>query len=370
MIRRLLPPLLTLLVVVAFAWTMVYLYQKSRPRPVVYPTAVPELRDIVKKTVATGALVPRKEVAIKPRVSGVVDKLYVEPGQHVKERALLARIQIVPDVVRLNQAEASLRTAELNYSSTKTEFERASQHKEKGLISEADFARQELAFKLRSEELEAAETNLQLVRVGASKKAGQVSNLVYSTVEGMVLDVPIKEGGSVIEANNFNEGTTIASIADMSDMIFQGRVDESEVGSLRDGMTVSILVGALSDQRFEGQLEYIAPKGREKEGTIEFEIRAAVKLKPGTFIRANYSANADIVLSRRDHVLSLNEAWVQYDGPRAFVEVEVAPQRFERREVEVGLSDGIWVELKRGLTPTTRIKRTDATVASKPQQRP
>lgn len=370
MIRRLLPPILTLLVLGAFAWTMYYLYEKSRPRPVVYQTAAPELRDIVKKTVATGALVPRKEIAIKPRVSGVVEKLYVEPGQHVKVRALLARIQIVPDVLRLNQAEASLRTAELSLANAKSEFERASQHKEKGLISDADFARQELAFKLRSEELEAAETNLQLVRVGASKKAGQVSNLVYSTVDGMVLDVPIKEGGSVIEANNFNEGTTIASIADMSDMIFQGRVDESEVGSLRDGMPISILVGALGDERFEGQLEYISPKGRDKEGTTEFEIRAAVKLKPGTFIRANYSANADIVLSRRDHVLSINEGWVQYDGPRASVEVEVAPQRFERRAVELGLSDGIWVEIKQGLTPTTRVKKTDANSASKLTQRP
>jgi HlyD family secretion protein len=370
MIRRLLPLLVTLLVLGAFSWTLYYLYQKSRPSPVVYQTALPEVRDIIKKTVATGALVPRKEIAIKPRVSGVVDKLFVEPGQHVKEHALLARIQIIPDVVRLNQAEASLRTAELNHANAKREFERATQLKDKGLLSEAEFTRQELSWKLREEEREAAETNLQLVRVGASKKTSQVSNLVYSTVAGMVLDVPIKEGGSVIEANNFNEGTTIASIADMSDMIFQGRVDESEVGTLKDGMQVSILVGALSEQRFDGKLEYIAPKGQEKEGTIEFEVRAAVKLKEGTFIRANYSANADIILSQRDRVLSVSESWLKYEGPKAFAEVETAPQHFERRAIELGLSDGIWVEVKLGLDPNTKLKRPDVSGGSKAPIRP
>ncbi len=361
MIRRLLPPLVTLLVLGAFAWTLYYLYRKSQPRPVVYQTARPEVRNIVKKTVATGALVPRKEITIKPRVSGVVSKLYVAPGQHVKERALLAHIQIVPDVVRLNQAEATLRTAALNYANANREFERATGLKDKGLISEADFIRQELNFKLRKDEHEAAETNLQLVRVGASKKSGQVSNLVYSTVEGMVLEMPIKEGASVIEANNFNEGTTIATIADMSDMVFQGRVDESEVGSLQDGMPVSILVGAFGDQRFDGKLEYIAPKGQEKEGSIDFEVRAAMELKEGTFIRANYSANADIILSRRDQVLSVNEAWIQYDGTRTFVEVETTNQHFERRALSLGLSDGIWIEVKQGVDLTSRIKRPEMT---------
>jgi HlyD family secretion protein len=369
MIRRLVPLLVTLLVLGAFAWTLYYLYQKSRPRPIVYQTAVPEIRDIVKKTVAAGALVPRKEVTIKPRVSGVVDKLYVEPGQHVKEHALLARIRIIPDVVRLNQAETALRSAVLNDSNALREFDRATQLRDQGLLSDADFAKQELAAQLRQEEREAAEANLQLVRVGASKRTGQVSNLVYSTVEGMVLEVPVKECGSVIEANNFNEGTTIASIADMNDMIFQGRVDESEVGSLREGMPVSILVGALGEQRFEGTLEYIAPKGQDKDGTIEFEVRAAVKLKAGVFIRANYSANADIIVSRRDRVLSVNEGCVQDEGARAWVQVEIQNQKFERRPVELGLSDGIWVEVKKGLDKTTRVRQPDTPAGTSPPHR-
>jgi HlyD family secretion protein len=359
MIRRLVPPLVALLVLGAFCWTLYYLYQKSKPRPVAYRTAVPEIRDIVKKTVAAGALVPRKEVTIKPRVSGVVDKLYVVPGQHVREHELLARIRIIPNVVQLNQAEAALRSSELNRSNALREFERATQLRDQGLLSDADFAKQELDAQLRQEEREAADANLQLVRAGASKRTGQVSNLVYSTVEGMVLEVPVKEGGSVIEANNFNEGTTIASIADMNDMIFQGRVDESEVGALREGMPVSILVGALGEQRFDGTLEYIAPKGQDKDGTIEFEVRAAVKLKEGVFVRANYSANADIIVSRRDRVLSVNEGCVQYEGARALVEVEIHDQKFERRPVELGLSDGIWVEVRTGLDRTARVRQPD-----------
>jgi HlyD family secretion protein len=365
MIRRLVPLLVTLLVLGALAWTMYFLYQRSKPRAVVYRTAAPEVRDIVKKTVAAGALVPRREVTVKPHVSGVVDKLYVEPGQQVREHALLARIRIIPDVVRLNQAEAALRSAELNNANALREFERAQQLRDQGLLSEADYAKQELAAQLRQEEREAAESNLQLVRVGASKRAGQASNLVYSTVAGMVLDVPVKAGGSVIEANTFNEGTTIASIADMSDMIFQGRVDESEVGSLEVGMPVSILVGALGEQRFDGKLEYIAPKGQDKDGTIEFEVRAAMKLKEGVFVRANYSANADIIVSRRDRVLSINEGWVEYQGSRAWVQVEVAPQKFERRPVELGLSDGIWVEVKQGLDKTSRVRLPDTAGGAK-----
>lgn len=357
MMRRLLPVVLALGIVGAFVWTLVFLYRKSEAQPIVYGTVGLERRDIVKKTVAAGALVPRREVTIKPRVSGVVEKLYVEPGQYVKEKALLAKIQIIPNVVSVNQAEANLRAAEISFATAKKELERFSKLRQQNLISETEYTQQELAFKLRQQELEAAENNLQLVRVGASKKSGKVSNLVHSTIEGTVLEVPVKEGASVIEANNFNEGTTIAAIADMNDMIFQGRVDESEVGALRPGMPVSISVGALGEERFEGTLEYIAPKGVPKDGTIEFEVRAAVKLKPNVFLRANYSANADIILDERRQVLSVNEGVVSYERGQAFVDVETAPGTFTRRAVTLGLSDGIWVEVLSGLSPNDRIKQ-------------
>jgi len=364
MIRRLVPLFVALGIVVAFAWTLVFLYKKSEARPIVYSTLRAEKRDIVKKTVAPGALVPRREVVIKPRVSGVIEKLYVEPGHYVKERALLAKIRIIPNMVSVNQAESALRAAQISFETSKKELERFTRLRSQNLVAETDFAAQDLLYKLRREELEAAESNLELVRVGASKKSGQVSNLVYSTVEGMVLEIPVKEGGSVIEANNFNEGTTIAAIADMNDMIFQGRVDESEVGRLKEGMPVSISVGALGEERFEGALEYIAPKGVAKEGTIEFEVRAAVKLKPNTFVRANYSANADIILDRKDGVVAVNESGVGYDKGKPFVEVETAPQVFERRAVALGVSDGIFVEVKSGIDARTPIKKQESEAAA------
>jgi HlyD family secretion protein len=364
MIRRLLPLFIALGIVGAFVWTLVFLYKKSEPKPVVYSTVRAERRDVIKKTVAPGALVPRQEVTIKPRVSGVVEELYVQPGQYVKEKALLAKIQIIPNVVNVNQAEANLRAAQISFQSAKTEFDRFTKLRQQGLISETEFAQQDLAFKLRKQELDAAENNLQLVRVGASKRSGKVSNLVHSTVEGMVLEVPVKVGASVIEANNFNEGTTIASIADMNDMIFQGRVDESEVGTLKEGMPVTITVGALGDERFEAKLEYIAPKGVAKDGTIEFEVRAAVKLKPNVFLRANYSANADIILEQRNQVLALNESVVVYEGGKTFVEVAAPMDRFERRAVTLGLSDGIWVEVRDGVDATTKIKQQEGTQRS------
>ncbi|HLV64615.1 MAG TPA: efflux RND transporter periplasmic adaptor subunit [Polyangiaceae bacterium] len=357
--RRALPFLVTSLVLGVFVWTLIFLYKKSETHAVVHATATPVRREVIQKTVAPGALVPRKEVTIKPRVSGVIEKLYVEPGDYVKANALLAKIQIIPNVVSLNQAEANLKAARISFETAKSELERFRRLLAQNLISEADFIQQELSFKLRQQEVEAAENNLQLVREGASAKSGKASNLVHSTVEGMVLEVPVKEGASVIEANNFNEGTTIASIANMNDMIFQGRVDESEVGKLKVGMPVSISVGALGEQRFGGTLEYIAPKGVEKEGTIEFEVRAAVKLEPDVFVRANYSANADIILDRRADVLAVNEAWVIHEGKQAFVEIETGPQQFERKPVHLGLSDGIWVEVTNGLDERTRIKKQD-----------
>lgn len=360
MIRRSLPILVSVAILGAFVWTLFFLYKKSEARPIVHATVRPERRDLVKKTVAPGALVPRREVTIKPRVSGVIEKLYVEPGQYVKERALLAKIQIIPNMLTLSQAEASLSSAKISFATARQELERFKKLREQSLISETDYVQQELAFKLRQQEIEAAENALQLVRSGASKRSGKVSNLVHSTVEGMVLEIPVKEGGSVIEANNFNEGTTIASIADMNDMIFQGRVDESEVGTLKEGMPVSISVGALGEQRFEGKLEYIAPKGVPKDGTIEFEVRAAVKLKPEVFLRANYSANADIILQERRQVLALNESVLIYDRGKPYVEVAKGSGVFARTAVTLGVSDGIWVEVRGGIDEHTSVKQQEA----------
>jgi HlyD family secretion protein len=357
MIRRIVPLLLALGIVGAFVLTLLFLYEKSQAKPAVFQTVKPVMMDITKKTVAPGAIVPRREIAIKPHVSGTLEKLYVVAGQIVKDRQLLAKIQIIPNVVALNNAESAIRAAQIGLDNAQSQMQRYQQLFDQKLMTETEFNQFKLGFELKRQELETAQSNRELIKEGASKRTGKVSNLVNSTVDGMVLDVPVKEGSSVIEANNFNEGTTIASIADMSDMIFQGRVDESEVGKLREGMPVAITVGALGEERLQGELEYIAPKGKEKEGTIEFEVKAAVKLKPGVLVRANYSANADIILDTRHNVLAIEESLVEFDKGKSYVEVETTPQAFARREVKLGLSDGINVEVLSGLTPNDRIKK-------------
>jgi HlyD family secretion protein len=354
--KRFIPFVITLGILTAFAWTLLFLYEKSQARPVTYKTEKARVSDIVKKAVAPGAIIPRREVTIKPRVSGVLEKVHVEPGQYVKEKALIAQIRIIPDVVSLNNAESSLKAARISHDNAKLEIQRFERLRAQGLVSETEYNQQKLNAQLRAQEVDAAENNLQLVKVGASKRSGAVSNVVYSTVEGMVLEVPVKEGGSVIEANNFNEGTTIAAIADMNDLMFSGKVDESEVGKIRVGMPVSIAIGALGEKRFQGELEYIAPKGIPKEGTIEFEVRAKIHLEPGVFIRAGYSANADIILERKDKVLAVSESLVKFEDGKAFVEVEVGPQKFDRRQVKLGLSDGIDVEVLSGIDARTALK--------------
>jgi HlyD family secretion protein len=356
MIRRILPWVLSVAILGVFAWTLAFLYQKSKQEPVVFQTASPELRNIVQKTVAAGAIVPRREVAIKPRVSGIVQRLAVEPGQFVRAGDLIAEIKIVPNVVNLNAAEGRLAAAQISVKTRKREYQRLLELKQQQLVAEADFNRSELEFHLAEQEAAASSNNLQLIKDGAIRGSGKVSNVVTSTVEGMVIDVLVKEGGSVIETNNFNEGTSIASVADMQDMIFQGFVDESEVGKLAENMPVSITIGALTGQKFEGTLEYIAPKGTNREGTIEFEVRAALKIPPGSFVRANYSANADIILERRDQVLAINERVLQFENKRPFVEVESAAKAYEKRFLELGLSDGVQVEVLKGLAAGERVK--------------
>ena len=347
--KRFIPFVITLGILTAFAWTLLFLYEKSQARPATFKTEKAKVTDIVKKAVAPGAIIPRREVTIKPRVSGVLEKINVEPGQYVKEKALIALIRIIPDVVSLNNAESAVKSARISYENSKLEVARFERLRAQGLINETEYNQQKLNAELRAQELDSAENNLQLVKVGASKRSGAVSNVVYSTVEGMVLEVPVKEGGSVIEANNFNEGTTIASIADMNDLMFSGKVDESEVGKIRVGMPVSIAIGALGERRFQGELEYIAPKGIPKEGTIEFEVRAKIRIEAGVFIRAGYSANADIILERKDKVLAISERLVKFEDGKAFVEVEVSPQQFEKRPVKLGLSDGIEAEVVSGV---------------------
>lgn len=341
----------------AFAGTLYYLYSKSDEPPELFGTAAPVLKTIVKKTVATGSVVPRREVDIKPQVSGIVGEIFVEPGQTVGRGDLIARIEIIPNMVSLNNAENRVNRARISMENARLELERNARLRDDGIIAKSEFEQVELAHANSREELSAALDNLALIRKGSTESRGQQSNtLVRATIGGMVLEVPLEIGDSVIESNTFNDGTTIATVADMDELIFLGKVDESEVGKLRPGMELLLTIGAIEEKQFRAELEHIAPKGSEENGAIQFEIRAALQLRDDVFVRANYSANADIVLDRRDEVLALDEGLLQFDGDIAYVEVETAPQTFERREIETGLSDGLAIEIVSGLSPQDRVK--------------
>lgn len=340
-----------------FIWTLWFLYQKSEEKPVVFQTQQPEITNIVRKTVATGAVVPRKEVNIKPRVSGIIDELFVIAGDRVRKGDMIARIKIIPNMVSLNEAENRLQRAKLALDNSKIDYDRNRKLLESKMLAPSDFQAFQLAYNNAKTESEAAENNLQLIKEGITKNVGAVSNtIVRSTIDGMVLDVPLKEGSSVIESNTFNEGTTIAVVADMGEMIFEGKVDESEVGKIKPGMDLILTIGAIEKERFDAVLEYIAPKGVKENGAIQFLIKAKMKLKQGSFIRAGYSATADIVLEHKDSVLSIAESLIQFEKEKAFVEVETQPQVFEKRDIKTGLSDGIRIEVLEGLTKTDKIK--------------
>jgi HlyD family secretion protein len=336
--------------------TFWFLWTKSQKKPVRFETEAPQVMDLVKKTVATGAIVPRQEVEIKPRVSGVLDTVDVQPGQRVKQGDRIAKIRIIPNAQNLNRAETDLRARRITLDNAKRELDRSQAAFDRGILSDLDLTRARNEHALAQQAVDAAASELEIVRNGETRGTAKESNvIVTSTVAGMVIDVPVKAGFSVIETNNFNAGTTIATVADMSDMIFQGQVDESEVGKIKEGMALKIKIGAL-EEPVVGKLEYIAPKGKQVEGAIQFEIKAAIVQRPDAFIRAGYSANADIVLDERKGALAIREALVQFEGGKPFVEVETAPQLFVRREVKLGLSDGINVEVLGGVGADARIK--------------
>ena len=355
--KKIITIVVVLILVASFIGTGVFLYSKSVESPVVYETDSLFVTNIVKKTVATGSIVPRKEIALKSQVSGVVEKLYVEAGEVVKEGQIIAKIKIIPDVVALANAEASVKNANINFKNAETEMQRQQGLYEQKVISEFEFNKYMLDYNLAKQAVDAAENNMELIKEGASKKSNNVSNLVRSTAEGMVLDVPVKEGTFVIESNTFNEGTTIASVADMNEMIFEGKVDESEVGKLKEGMDLELVVGALDTEKFRAKLEFISPKGIEEEGAIQFPIKAEVNLQKDAFLRAGYSANADIVLAKKDSVLAIRESNLIFDKDKIFVEVQTAPQKFEKREISTGLSDGINIEVVKGLAKNDYVKK-------------
>ena len=351
--------IILILILVVFGGSMYYLYQKNSEDPVVYKTEELSKQNIVKKAVATGSILPLEEVLIKPNISGVIEEIYVEGGDYVKSGDLLARIKVVPNLTALNDARNAINEAKINLEDQKRNYDRQLAIFNKGVISQADLDRAQVTYDQAKQAFQAANQRFDIVKTGTTRGLSSAANtLIRSTVSGMVLEVPVEVGNQVIESNNFNEGTTIAAIADVEKMIFEGKVDESEVGRIKEDLPLEITVGAIENRIFDAVLDYIAPKGKEENGAIQFEIKGTLTKEDTTFIRAGLSANASIILARADSVLALKEALVQFDGDtkKPFVEIETADQQFERRDIELGVSDGIFVEVKSGLTETDKVK--------------
>lgn len=343
----------------AFGGTLFFLYNKSKKKPDLFETKNPFVSNVVMKTVATGSVVPRFEIEIVPQVSGIIDELYVEAGDKITKGQVLARIKIIPDMVTLNTAETRMNRAKINFEDAKIDYERQQKLFDKNVISYEEFKNAKVSYDSSKEELTAAENNLELIKNGVTKKAKTATNtLVRSTINGMVLDVPVEVGNSVIQANTFNAGTTIASVADMKDMIFKGNVDETEVGKIKEGMPIELEIGAIDKEKFDAALEYISPKGVEENGAIQFEIKANVQLKEGQFIRAGYSANANIVLEKKDSVMVIPEGMLKFENDSSFVEILIDEegQDYEKRMVKTGISDGINIEITEGLKLDDKIK--------------
>ena len=348
------------IVAVLFIGTFVFLYQKSQPKVTLYETVRPEVADLEKSTVATGKVEPRDEVLIKPQISGIISEVYKEAGEHVKQNEVIAKVKVIPELGTLNSAESRVRLAEISARQAETDFARIEKLYHDRLISAEEYEKEEVNLKKAREELQTAKDNLEIVKEGITKNSASFSStLIRSTIDGLILDVPIKVGNSVIMSNTFNDGTTIATVANMNDLIFRGKIDETEVGRLHEGMPVKLTIGALQDYTFDAVLEYISPKGVEENGANQFEIKAAVSAPDSVQIRSGYSANAEIVLERAKQALTVPESCVEFSGDSAFVYVltdSVHTQQYQRRFIKTGLSNGLKIAVKEGIGANENIR--------------
>ncbi len=355
------------IIAMIFIGTFVFLWQKSQPKEVVYNEFTPKLDSIQKTTIITGKIEPRNEVNIKPQISGIISELYKEPGDYVNAGDVIAKVKVVPEMGQLSSAEMRVRLAEINLKQAQTDFQREENLFNQKLVSADEFDKIRVALDQAKHEKMAAEDALEVVRDGFSKSNAKASStLIRSTISGVILDIPVKVGYSVIQVNTMNEGTTIASVANMNNLIFRGNIDETEVGQLVNGMNMKITIGALQDLKFDAALEYVSPKAVESNGANQFEIKAAVSLsgvsgdsgKSGK-LRSGYSANAEIVLARADKVLSIPESAIEFSGDSTFVYVikgEGKDKTYDRTYVETGLSDGVNIEIKKGITAKDKVR--------------
>lgn len=348
------------IIALVFIGTFVFLWQKSQPKEIVYNEFTPAMNEVKKSTVITGKIEPRNEVNVKPQISGIITELLKEPGDYVNEGEVIAKVKVIPDMGQLSSAESRVRLADINLQQAKVDYEREQNLYTQKLVSADEYDKVKKALQQAKEEVVAAQDALQVVRDGVSKSnASASSTLIRSTISGIILDIPVKVGNSVINSNTFNDGTTIASVANMQDLIFRGNIDETEVGQLMQGMPLKITIGALQDLKFDASLEYISPKATESNGANQFEIKAAVKLVKDDKIRSGYSANAEIVLAQVQKALTIPESAIEFSGDSTFVYIvksTKAQKEYERRQVVTGLSDGVNIEVKKGLSIKDKVR--------------
>ena len=348
------------IIALIFIGTFVFLWQKSQPKEIVYNEFTPKQDSIQKTTIITGKIEPRNEVNVKPQISGIITDLYKEPGDYVNAGDVIAKVKVIPDMGQLSSAESRVRLAEINLAQAQVDYNREDNLHNQKLVSDDEFDKIKQQLRQAQEEKAAAIDALQVVRDGVSQSNAKASStLIRSTISGVILDVPVKVGNSVILSNTFNDGTTIASVANMNDLIFRGNIDETEVGQLVGGMPMKITIGALQDLKFDANLEYISPKAVENNGANQFEIKAAVKLAEGGKIRSGYSANAEIVLASALNVLSVPESAIEFSGDSTFVYVVKGSGKtktYERTAVTTGLSDGVNIEIKKGITAKDKVR--------------
>ncbi|MBG7611441.1 efflux RND transporter periplasmic adaptor subunit [Polaribacter sp. BAL334] len=350
--------IILIIIGVFFIAALIWFGKKNSKSIIQYETEKPFKTTILKKTVATGKVTPLEEIEIKPQITGIIDKILLLEGAKVVKGDLIATVRVVPNEQSLISAKGRVDNIKIILDNAKIALDRNKNLFERGVISKQEFENIELNYNQTMQDLKNAQNDYQIIKSGSSGAAGAANTNIYAQMTGTILEIPVKEGDQVIQSNNFNAGTTIASIADMNKMIFEGKVDESEVGKLINGSEIEVSIGAIEGKKFPAKLTFIAPKGTEEAGAVQFKIKADVLLDDSYFIRAGYSANADIVLEKKENVLAIKEALLRFDSKteEPYVEVKKADGTFEKRTLKLGTSDGVNVQILKGLKMEDEIK--------------
>ena len=360
------------IIVIAFTAALIFFWKRNQKSPITYETKKAKMGEVILKTLATGSIIPDEEVSIRPNISGVIDKIYVEAGDQIKAGDRIATIKVIPNISNLQASQNGVAQAKIDLDTQKKIFARQKTLFDKGVISANDYDNSKATFDQSQQAYNSANENYQIVKTGTTRGLSKLAQTVIkATTDGIILTIPVEEGTQLVATNSFNEGTEIATIADISKMIFEGKIDESEVGKIKEGMPIKISIGALPNKEFNGKLTKIAPKGVKENGAVQFDIEASIEISKSDYIRAGLSANASIILDEAKGVLTIQESLLQYDKEtkKPFVEISVGDQEFERKDVELGISDGITAHVKSGISETEDIKVWNSLKAPKEKKK-